>query len=133
LETALGAHVEVARLPSFAKVAALARKADEFLGSVIARRVPAGQSGHAEGPATASGSGRAATAWTGGIKSREDVSRAIDAICGYYEEHEPSSPIPIFMARCKRLVMMGFVDIVRELLPDALSQVDVLRGHVENQ
>jgi hypothetical protein len=27
--------------------------------------------------------------------------------------------------------MMGFVDIVRELVPDAISQVDVLRGRVE--
>jgi type VI secretion system protein ImpA len=68
---------------------------------------------------------------TGGIKSREDVLKALAAISAYYERYEPSSPIPIFMARCKRLVMMGFVDIVRELVPDAISQVDVLRGRVE--
>jgi hypothetical protein len=35
------------------------------------------------------------------------------------------------MARCKRLVMMSFIDIVRELVPDAVSQVEVLKGRTE--
>jgi type VI secretion system protein ImpA len=78
------------------------------------------------------GTGQAASSgWTGGIKSRDDVLKALNAISAYYEKFEPSSPIPLFMARCKRLVTMGFVDIVRDLVPDALAQVDVLRGRVE--
>jgi type VI secretion system protein ImpA len=67
----------------------------------------------------------------GEISSREDVVRALDKISAYYERHEPSSPIPLFMARCKRLVMMSFIDIVRELVPDAISQVEVLKGRTE--
>lgn len=67
----------------------------------------------------------------GGIRSRDDVLKALNAISAYYEKFEPSSPIPLFMGRCKRLVTMSFVDIVRDLVPDALTQVDVLRGRVE--
>jgi type VI secretion system protein ImpA len=84
------------------------------------------------GLGSAAGHGGGVAGWSGGgIRSREDVVRALDAITAYYERHEPSSPIPIFVARCKRLVTMGFVDIVRDLVPDALAQVDVLRGRVE--
>jgi hypothetical protein len=35
------------------------------------------------------------------------------------------------MERCKRMVMMSFVDIVKELVPEALSQVEVLKGRSE--
>lgn len=128
LETAVASHVETAKAPSFAKLAALMHKADVFLGSMVARRVPAAQMGPGE---AAGANGGVPGGLTGGIKSREDVLKALAAISAYYEKNEPSSPIPIFMARCKRLVMMGFVDIVRELVPDAISQVDALRGRVE--
>ena len=44
--------------------------------------------------------------------------RLLDRICEYYDRHEPSSPIPVLLRRCKRLVPMQFMDIVRELVPD---------------
>lgn len=129
LEAALASHVEAARLPSFARLTAMVRHADVFLGAMVAKRVPAAQIGLGEAVA---GTNAAPTAgWTGGIRSRDDVLKALDGISAYYDKHEPSSPIPIFVARCKRLVMMSFVDIVRELVPDAIPQVDVLRGRVE--
>jgi type VI secretion system protein ImpA len=65
---------------------------------------------------------------SGGISSRDDVLRALDKICAYYARYEPSSPIPMFMQRCKRLVTMSFVDIVKELVPDGVNQVETLRG-----
>jgi type VI secretion system protein ImpA len=130
LETEVASRVDSAYAPSFAKLTALTRKAKTFLDAKLAQRMPVAESEN--GDAGAAGSnGAGAASWAGGIRSRDDVVRALDAIVGYYEKFEPSSPIPIFMARCKRLVMMGFVDIVRELVPDAISQVDVLRGRVE--
>jgi type VI secretion system protein ImpA len=128
LETALASHVEAAKAPSFAKLAAIMHKADVFLGSMVTKRLPA--TGAVSG-VVAGAHGGFSGGLTGGIGSREDVLRALEGISAYYAKNEPSSPIPIFMARCKRLVMMDFVDIVRELVPDAISQVDVLRGRVE--
>ena len=37
-------------------------------------------------------------------------------------------PIPLFIERCKRLVTMNFNDIVKELVPDAVRQLEVLSG-----
>ena len=68
---------------------------------------------------------------TGEIRSREDVVRALDKICSYYERHEPSSPLPLLLQRCKRLATMSFIEIVREMVPDGLSQVEVIAGKRE--
>jgi type VI secretion system protein ImpA len=62
------------------------------------------------------------------VTSREDVARLLDRIREYYERHEPSSPLPLLLARCKRLVSASFLDIVRDVAPSAVSQVDILRG-----
>jgi type VI secretion system protein ImpA len=141
LEAAIASRVASADALSFTKVAALIRKAEAFLAGSLARRAPpetpSVEIGHPSS-VPVNGAGKVAKAgkvdkvgWTGDITSRDEVLQALDAISAYYEKYEPSSPIPIFMVRCKRLVTMGFVDIVRDLVPDALSQVDVLRGRAE--
>ncbi len=68
---------------------------------------------------------------SGEIQSREDVVRALEKICGYYERHEPSSPLPLLLQRCKRLATMSFIDIMRDMVPDGLAQVEVIAGKVE--
>lgn len=67
------------------------------------------------------------------IQSRADVVRCLDLICGYYAQHEPSSPLPLLLERCKRLVDMTFLDIVRDLAPDGVSQVETLAGKVADE
>jgi type VI secretion system protein ImpA len=56
------------------------------------------------------------------------VVRALERISAYYAKHEPSSPIPLLVERCKRLVTMGFLDIIRELAPDGVRQIETLSG-----
>jgi type VI secretion system protein ImpA len=68
---------------------------------------------------------------TGEITSREDVVRALDKICDYYARHEPSSPLPLLLQRCKRLATMSFIEIVREMVPEGLSQVEIIAGKRE--
>lgn len=65
------------------------------------------------------------------IDSREDVLRAIDAICAYYARHEPSSPVPLLLQRSKRLVTMSFMDILKEMVPDSIESVQKITGHTD--
>jgi len=67
------------------------------------------------------------------IRDTRDVVTVLDAICDYYERTEPSSPIPILMQRAKRLVGRDFMDIIRNVAPDAVRQVEELRGPEEDQ
>jgi type VI secretion system protein ImpA len=119
---------------TFSRLSSLLRKADGFLTPRLAQRKPdaAGASdagGGAETTGAAAGTPLPRGGGRGGpISSREDVTKALDEIAAYYAKYEPASPIPLFMARCKRLVMMSFFDIVKELAPDGLQQVQVLVG-----
>lgn len=63
-------------------------------------------------------------------QSREDVVRALDAICQYYLREEPSSPVPFLIARVRRLTSMSFIDIIEELAPDSVSNLRSLGGSV---
>lgn len=80
-----------------------------------------------EGFAAAAG-GAAPVARAGEISSREDVVRVLDKLCDWYARAEPSSPVPVLLRRAKRLVHMDFMDIVRDLAPDGLAQVEKFRG-----
>jgi type VI secretion system protein ImpA len=116
-----GQALALGRLP------ALLRKASTFLTSSLERRRPTSAAAEPSGP----GVFRPGGPTTGEISSREEVIRALDRIVAYYARHEPSSPIPLLIERSKKLVAMSFVDIVRELAPDGVSQVENLRGRTQ--
>ncbi|MDB6441966.1 type VI secretion system protein ImpA [Pseudomonas sp. NFACC32-1] len=62
------------------------------------------------------------------INNRDDVQRSLDRILAYYTRHEPSSPLPVLLNRAKLLVNADFATIVRNLIPDGMSQFENLRG-----
>ncbi|WP_395609962.1 type VI secretion system protein TssA [Pseudomonas sp. B22129] len=64
----------------------------------------------------------------GDIATRDDVLRSLDKILAYYTRHEPSSPLPVLLNRAKHLVHADFAAIVRNLIPDGMSQFENLRG-----
>jgi type VI secretion system protein ImpA len=65
---------------------------------------------------------------SGSVRSRDDVVMLLDKICGYYERNEPSSPLPLLLARCRKLATLSFIDIVKDMAPGALQQVEVIAG-----
>jgi type VI secretion system protein ImpA len=54
--------------------------------------------------------------------------RHLDLILSYYTRHEPSSPLPVLLNRARLLVNADFATIVRNLIPDGMSQFENLRG-----
>ena len=128
IEAFVGEKVGAANGPNFAKLTQVLRAADKALAPQLARRGVAteGAAG-AEGAAEGAGPGGRPSI-SGEINSREDVVRVLDKICSFYERTEPSSPIPLLLQRSKRLVSASFMDIVRDLAPDGLAQIENLRG-----
>ena len=57
----------------------------------------------------------------GVINSRQDAIRALDAVADYFRRNEPSSPIPLFVDRAKRLVAKDFLEVLADIAPDALA------------
>ncbi len=74
----------------------------------------------------------AAPAASGEIRSREDVIRNLDRICAYFQEHEPSSPVPMLLERAKRLVSMSFVEILEDMTPSGVAEAKIVGGIVDS-
>jgi type VI secretion system protein ImpA len=62
------------------------------------------------------------------IDSRADVTRTLEKLCAYYAAHEPSSPVPLLLRRARKLVDMGFAELMRELAPEGLPQLAQVSG-----
>jgi type VI secretion system protein ImpA len=74
----------------------------------------------AEPDSTTVGVGSAAVFAGGAITSRQDAIRALDAVAEFFRRHEPSSPVPLFVDRAKRLVSKNFLEVLADVAPDAL-------------
>ena len=87
--------------------------------------------GEAPAPADPSAAAAATAAIaraSGAITTREDAIRALDRVCEWLERNEPSHPAPLLIRRAQRLMSKSFVDIIRDLVPDGLSQVERIAG-----
>jgi type VI secretion system protein ImpA len=62
------------------------------------------------------------------VSTRAEAVRLLDLVCEYYRKNEPSSPLPLLIERARRLAEMNFLDILRDLAPDGLSQAQNIMG-----
>jgi len=62
------------------------------------------------------------------IENRQDVNRALDKICQYYQQYEPSSPVPLILKRAQRLVDKSFVELMQDLSPNSVNELLQLFG-----
>lgn len=70
----------------------------------------------------------------GEIQSREDVKNTIDKIIRFYSKNEPTSPVPGLLKRAKRMVVMDFMEIVKEFgLDQSRFESNQIFGESENE
>lgn len=62
------------------------------------------------------------------VRCRKDVARMLQKICQYYAQAEPSSPVPLILKRALRLVEMDFVQIIKEMAPEAIGEIYRIAG-----
>lgn len=60
--------------------------------------------------------------FTGGINSREDVIKALDAIGLYYKTKEPASPVPFALRRARDWVSLNFLQVLEDIAPNSLDE-----------
>lgn len=90
-----------------------------FVGQKVEAADMATPDDAADTPAQAAPSGGGAP---GAIRTREDVLKAIDAICGYYARQEPASPVPLALKRARAWVNLDFLTVLRDIAPDSLGE-----------
>lgn len=82
-----------------------------------------GQGGEGSG-----GRGSRAAGLSGGVNSRAEAVRAIEMVCVYLERHEPTNPAPLFLRRASMLIERNFLELLKELAPNALDDVARIVG-----
>jgi len=111
--------------PDFAPL----RRLLQHVAEAARQAVPAAGDPSNAAPAAAGTNGAAAQSQAvGGINSREDAIRALTRVCEWIERNEPSHPAPLLIRRAQRLMSKNFIDIVRDLVPDGVSQIERLAG-----
>ncbi len=110
IDAALADHA--APQPAAGEPAAAATTADPSAATVADAKAPAATAG----------------ATLSRIDNREDVVRAFDLILDYYRREEPSSPIPLLVERIKKLVRMGFLELMAEVAPAGVPEFKALAG-----
>ncbi len=133
LDEFVGGKVGIENGPDLSALASLLKEmryafsqyAETVMGETEGEGVE-GEEGEGES-VSAGGAARKAGA-VGAIGSRQDVLKTLDLICKYYAENEPSSPVPILLQRAKKLVTADFIEIVQNLLPDGMPQLEIIKG-----
>jgi type VI secretion system protein ImpA len=120
---------------SFNPLLDVLQQAQAPLQEALARRGYGSSGGGdaAPGGAAAVAAQAAGPALSGAVNSTKDVLAAFDKICDYYQRHEPSSPVPMLIHRARRLVGKSFIDIIRDMSPDAIPQVEIISGAAGEQ
>lgn len=133
IEALLTDQVGVTAAPDMSALASLLKEIRQVLAEQLRRRGvdAAGESETGEFVESGAAGGAPATGQrmiVGDIASREDVIRTLDKICEYYRRYEPSSPVPFLLKRAQRLVTMDFMEVLRDLAPNATEQTDLIFG-----
>ena len=64
----------------------------------------------------------------GRLQSRNDAVNQLLEVPEFLERTEPTNPAPLLIRRAIRLMQMGFIDIMRELSPDSIGQIENITG-----
>ncbi|MBM0106734.1 type VI secretion system protein TssA [Steroidobacter sp. S1-65] len=135
IEDAMRSAGGVQAAPDFGNLTSPLKRTLKLVTEHLSTRAPASiaaseaQSEDASAGGVASGTVGVAV---GGIRSREDATRALDAVADFFRTNEPSSPVPLLIERAKRLVGKDFLAMLEELAPDALDQAKAASGVRDN-
>jgi type VI secretion system protein ImpA len=64
----------------------------------------------------------------GAVTTRDEAIRAIDMVCAYLEAAEPTNPAPLFLRRARQLISHNFLQLMKELAPDAMNDIARIVG-----
>jgi type VI secretion system protein ImpA len=103
-------------------------KLTQAVANAAARVQGGGDAVNDDSAAAAGAAAPAGARAVGAIRTREDCVRALDQVCEWFERNEPSHPAPLVIQRAKRLVKMNFLEIIRDLAPDGMPQVEGVVG-----
>lgn len=128
----LSDKVGAERAPDFKPLMVILSMLNQVVRGVLADSAAAGDATASERDDAASVSAPAGRAGEGPmnveIRTREEALLMIDKVIAYFERNEPTNPAPLLIKRARRLVSMSFVDIIKDMAPESLKQIETIAG-----
>jgi len=135
LETPRAAHADFLNLePLIDRLAPLARLLAQDGAGDTAEAVPPNPAREPDPQSHAGGQTMSATATprsqpaVDSIGNRRDAVQALERVCRWLDDNEPTNPAQFLIRRAQRLMQMSFVDIVKELAPEARDSIEKITG-----
>jgi type VI secretion system protein ImpA len=127
IDVAMGTQAGPEAVPALDALTAPLGRIDRVLRAHLATRTGA-PDGEVVPDGIVTGNGNARGGPIGAIESREDAIRALDAVAEFFRRTEPSSPVPLFVERARRLVSKSFLEVLADMAPDAVPHVRAVGG-----
>jgi type VI secretion system protein ImpA len=112
-------------VPDFEPLNVLVKRVKKLVDEQLAAR---GEGEAAAAGSESAGGGGGGAVAVGAIKSRADAMKAMDAIATFFKTNEPSSPVPLFLERAKRLVGKNFLEVLSDVVPDGVAAARAAGG-----
>jgi type VI secretion system protein ImpA len=126
IEASMRDHGGTEAAPDFAGPLQVLSRTKMLLDGQLATRVPAAANAGAE--AGADGGRPGTVRVPGAIGTRDEAMRTLDAVAAFFRANEPSSPVPLFIERAKRLVGKDFLAVLEDVIPDSVAQAKSVGG-----
>jgi len=128
IESTIGERAGGAAGPDFSPLRQMVRMIDDLVRRATAQGDAAAGSPSVESVGTGFEPGVAVAGGPGVLRNRDDVQRTLDRVCEWIERHEPTNPAPLLIRRAQRLMGKNFLEIIRDLAPDGLGEVERIAG-----
>ncbi len=120
-ETFLSAKVGAARAPNLQSL----REALAVTVAVCGNALGVTEAGQ---QVASDGSSGPAPSAMGELRRREDAVKQLDRICEFIQKTEPGHPAPLLLRRAQRLMAKSFIEIIEDLAPESLGQIQKIAG-----
>jgi type VI secretion system protein ImpA len=117
---------DAVQTPDFSPLRNVLKVVDGLTARIRAEVLAVTEGGMGDGPKDAGGA--TAVVGVGDIRTRADAVRALDRVCDFLAQNEPTNPAPLLIRRAQRIMTMSFMEIIRDLAPDAAGQVQNITG-----
>lgn len=115
LVAAFGEKVYSGQEPDLAPLTTTLSRIKGLSDAVIARKSPVAEAAAEEGAEAAAPAAR------GPVSNRAQALRQLEAAKAYFQQAEPSSPLPLLIDRVIRLAGMDFMDLMRSIAPNGVD------------
>jgi type VI secretion system protein ImpA len=125
IQSLMGQHFSSHLVVDLATLRAMITSIEAVLpapAEVVEAQATDGQSGSGSEITSRQGSG------VHSVQNRHEAVRAIELVCAYLERSEPTNPAQLLLRRAARVIDKNFLQLMRELAPDAVADVARILG-----